>query len=131
MQGFILFPHSSLLLEEVLYVDDTCTALLQDWWNPSTCAHLNSIDSNIQFTVESESEGKVPFLDVLRKRKEEDGSISTLVFCKATHMDQYLAYECMLYVAILLFFNPYPFFWTVCLLHIFRHLVIPTFCTSP
>ena len=101
------------------------------WWNPSTYAHLNSIDSNIQFTVESESEGKVPFLDVLLKRKEEDGSISTLVFCKATHMDQYLAYECMLYVAILLFFNPYPFFWAVCLLHIFRQLVIPAFCTSP
>ena len=55
-------------------------------------AHLNSIDLNIQFTVESESEEKVPFLDVLLKR-EEDGNISTSVFRKATHTNQYLAYE--------------------------------------
>ena len=71
---------------------DTCTALLWNLVEPFY-AHLKSIDPNIQFTVESESEGKVPFLDVLRKRKEEDGSINTSVFRKATHMNQYLANE--------------------------------------
>ena len=91
MQGFILFPHSSLLLEEVLYVDDTCTAFPRDLVEPFY-AHLKSIDPNIQFTVESESEGKLPFLDVLLKR-EEDSSISTLVFRTATHTNQYLANE--------------------------------------
>ena len=54
--------------------------------------HLNCIDPNIQFTVERESEGQLPFLDVLLTR-EDDGGISTSVFRKATHMDQYLAYE--------------------------------------
>ena len=72
-------------------MDDTCTALPQDLVEPFH-AHLNSIDPNIQFTVESESEGRLPFLDVLLTR-EEDGSISTSVFRKATHTDQYLAFE--------------------------------------
>ena len=35
---------------------------------------------------------KVPFLNVLLTR-EDDGFISTSVFRKATHTDQYLAYE--------------------------------------
>ena len=50
------------------------------------------MQTDIQFTVERESEGQLPFLDVLLTR-EDDGSISTSVFHKATHMDQYLAHE--------------------------------------
>ena len=73
------------------YVDDTCTVLPRGLVE-SFHAHLNSIDPNIQFTVERESEGQLPFLDVLLTR-EDDGSISTSVFRKATHTDQYLAYE--------------------------------------
>ena len=43
------------------YIDDTCTAFSQDLL-ASFHEHLNSIDQNIQFTVE-ESSGQMPFLD--------------------------------------------------------------------
>ena len=74
------------------YVDDTCTVLPRDLVE-SFHTHLNSIDPNIQFTVERESEWQLPFLDVLLTREDDGGGISTSVFRKATHMDQYLAYE--------------------------------------
>ena len=64
------------------YVDDTSTVLVEPFH-----AHLNSIDLNIQFTVERESEGQLPLLDVLLTR-DGDGGISTSLFHKATHMDQ-------------------------------------------
>ena len=73
------------------YVDDTCTALPRDLVEPFH-EHLNSINANIQFTVERESGGQLPFLDVLLTR-EEDGTISTSVYRKATHTDQYLAFD--------------------------------------
>ena len=73
------------------YVDDTCAALPQDLVDPfHEC--LNSIDPHIQFTVERESRGQLPFLDVLLTR-EEDGTISTEVYRKPTHTDQYLAFD--------------------------------------
>ena len=73
------------------YVDDTCTAL------PSTLVdsfhdHLNSINPCIQFTIERESDGQLPFLDIFLNR-EEDGSISTSVYRKAIHTDQYLCFH--------------------------------------
>ncbi|XP_046401605.1 uncharacterized protein LOC124167666 [Ischnura elegans] len=37
--------------------------------------HMNSRHPNIQFTMESEKEGRLPFLDILVQRKE-DGSLS-------------------------------------------------------
>ena len=54
--------------------------------------HLNSIDACIHFTIEKESDGQLPFLDILLKR-EEDGSISTSVYRKATHTDHYLYFH--------------------------------------
>ena len=59
------------------YVDDTCAALPHDFVDPFH-EHLSSIDPHIQFTVERESRGQLPFLDVLLTR-EEDGTISTEV----------------------------------------------------
>ena len=50
------------------YVDDTCTALPRDLVEPFH-EHLNSINKNIQFTVERESGGQLPFLDVLLTRE--------------------------------------------------------------
>ena len=67
------------------YVDDTCTALPSNLVD-SFHDHLNSIDPCIQFTIERESNGQLPFLDILLNR-EEDGSISTSVYRKATHTD--------------------------------------------
>ena len=62
------------------YVDDTCCALATsdiDQFHQ----HINSIEPHIQFTVEIETNGQLPFLDLLLSR-EEDGSISTSVYRK-------------------------------------------------
>ena len=54
--------------------------------------YLNSIDPCIQFTVEEETEGKLLFLDVCLQRKD-DGSLTTSVFKKVTHTNQYLSFD--------------------------------------
>ena len=60
------------------YVDDTCTVLripaddVQRFLD-----HLNGVEPSIRFTV-VESDGKLPFLDVLL-RHNPDGSVSTTV----------------------------------------------------
>ena len=58
------------------YVDDTLTALPQD---QVQCfhEHLNSIEPTIQFTIEMESTGTLPFLDT-RITHHSDGSLSSL-----------------------------------------------------
>jgi len=73
------------------YIDDTCTAISQDLVT-SFHEHLNSVNQNIQFTVEKEWSAQMPFLDVLLTR-EEDGTVSTLIYRKPTHTDQYLVFE--------------------------------------
>ena len=56
-------------------------------------SRLNSTEPFIQFTVEEETEErKLPFLDVCLQR-EDDGSITTSVFSKATHTNQYLSFD--------------------------------------
>ena len=47
-------------------------------------SHLNSFYPTIQFTVEVEDEGKLPFLDDLVRQKE-DGRLLTEVYRKKTH----------------------------------------------
>ena len=72
-------------------MDDTCTALepelVKDFHQ-----HLNNIEDLIQFTCEIQEDGQLPFLDI-NLRKENDGTISTSVFRKRTHMDQYLQFS--------------------------------------
>ena len=73
------------------YVDDKCSALprsLVDQFHK----HLNSLEPCIQFSVESESEDRrLPFLDVQLCR-DTDGTISTSVYRKSTHTNQYLSF---------------------------------------
>lgn len=48
--------------------------------------HLNSVRPTIQFTMELEDDGTLPFLDTLLTRRE-DGSINIGVYRKKTHID--------------------------------------------
>ena len=73
------------------YVDDTLTVLPQDEVQHFH-EHLNSIEATIQFTIEMESEGTLPFLDT-RITHHTDGSLSTTVFRKSTHTDKYLDFQ--------------------------------------
>ena len=73
------------------YVDDICTAL-KDSEDESFQQHLNSIEPTIKFTMEQESEGKLPFLDT-EITHHEDGTLSTTVYRKKTHTDKYLSFN--------------------------------------
>jgi hypothetical protein len=75
------------------YVDDVLavipqgsTQLLND--------HLNTIDdtNSIKFTSEEMVDNKIPFLDALITR-QEDGTVKTSVYRKATHTNQYLNFH--------------------------------------
>ena len=54
--------------------------------------HLNSQHPRIKFTMEKEKDGQLPFLDSMLCI-EEDRSISTKIYRKKTHTDQYLHFE--------------------------------------
>ena len=73
------------------YVDDTFTVIPEEMVS-AFHEHLNSIDSNIQFTIEKESNCVLPFLDVLIEC-QLDGSVLTSVFRKPTHTDKYLDFQ--------------------------------------
>ena len=72
------------------YVDDTFVI----WQHGSEklnefLQHLNSVHECIQFTMELESDEKLPFLDVLVYKKA-NGNLGHTVYRKATHTDRYL-----------------------------------------
>lgn len=48
--------------------------------------HLNSVHPNVQFTMEKEQSGKLPFLDVLMNRKN-NGNLGHTVYRKMTDTD--------------------------------------------
>ena len=73
------------------YVDDTFTALSKTLITPFLDL-LNGIEPSIKFTVAEERDGKLAFLDVLLRR-EDDSTISTSVYRKATHTNQYLSFK--------------------------------------
>ena len=54
--------------------------------------HLNRVSQAIQFTVEQETENKLPFLDVLVMR-DEKGKLKTTVYRKPTHTDRYIPFH--------------------------------------
>ena len=72
-------------------MDDTCTVVPKERVQ-DLLIHLNGIEESIQFTCEMESNGCLPFLDVLMSR-QPDGSIRTSVYRKGTHTDHYLDYN--------------------------------------
>ncbi|CAK9820318.1 hypothetical protein ANTPLA_LOCUS10552 [Anthophora plagiata] len=56
---------------------------------PTFLNFLNSLHPKIQFTMETETNGQPPFLDVLITTKQ-DGSLGHQVYRKPTHTDRYL-----------------------------------------
>ena len=67
---FVIWPHGKASLTNFL-------------------EHLNGLHKNIQFTMEIEENGRLPFLDIdIYKRK--DGSLGHKVYRKRTHTNLYL-----------------------------------------
>ena len=71
------------------YVDDTFTAVHKDEIDDFH-EHLNRQNADIQFTKEIEENGKIPFLDCLVTRNNNDNNLSTTVYRKPTHTDRLL-----------------------------------------
>ena len=73
------------------YVDDTFTIL--DRGNVDDfLQHLNNQQPSIRFAMETENNNKLAFLDTAVSR-EPDGRLTTSVYRKPTHTDQYLGYD--------------------------------------
>ena len=73
------------------YVDDTLTVLGKDRVD-GFLQHLNSQQSTIRFTMEIEKDNTIHFLDTSVSR-DSNGLLTTTVYRKPTHTDQYLAYD--------------------------------------
>ena len=69
------------------YVDDTFTAIHKDEID-AFHDHLNEQNADIQFTKEIEENGKLPFLDCLVSR--DNNELRTTVYRKPTHTDRLL-----------------------------------------
>ena len=72
------------------YVDDSFCIIKKDNV-PAFHDTLNSIDANISFTIQIESDNKVSFPDTLATRR--NGTIAVDVYRKPTHTDRYLDYN--------------------------------------
>ena len=66
------------------YVDDTF-CILRKGTVEKLLSHLNSIRPTIQFTVEVEKDGFLPFLDILLRWKD-DGSLNATMYRKPMHI---------------------------------------------
>ena len=75
----------------IRYVDDSHVCIKREHTDEFH-AHLNSINTNIKFTIEIESEGSIAFLDT-KTTRQDDGSITVSVYRKATHTDRYLDFK--------------------------------------
>ena len=71
-------------------VDHTFTVLDFESFD-SFLQHLNNQQPSIRFTMETESDCKPAFLDATVS-KEPDGRLTTSIYRKPTHTDQYLVY---------------------------------------
>ena len=73
------------------YIDYTFTVMKQHNAD-NFLSHLSQQHPSIRFTMETENNNKIAFLDSLVTR-EPDGKLLTSVYRKRTHTDQYLAYD--------------------------------------
>ena len=73
------------------YVDDTFTIMLSEFIQ-SFLDHLNNQHPRIQFTIEYQENNQLPFLDTL-VCVEEDRTVSTKIYRKKTHTNQYLHFN--------------------------------------
>ena len=74
------------------FVDDTFV-IMKKAHKEEFLTHLNSVDSNIQFTMEEpRPDGSLPFLDILIT-PDKDGRLDTTVYRKQTYTDQYLHWD--------------------------------------
>ena len=73
------------------YVDDTFPVLDRDHVD-DFLQHLNCQQSTIRFTMETERDNTIPFLDITVTR-DSDCLVTTTVYRKPTHTNQYLAYD--------------------------------------
>ena len=72
------------------YVDDTFVIIDKTQIDPFF-AHINSLDDNIKFTQEPMKDNKIPFLDC--NVLVANGKLTTAVYRKPTHTDQYLNFD--------------------------------------
>ena len=80
------FPHPPSLW--LRFVDDTFVINKAEH-SQELLQHINNQDPHIQFTVEPTQQGSLPFLDTLITI-QPDNTLSTTVYRKPTHTDQYL-----------------------------------------
>ena len=83
-------PHPPTLWKR--FVDDTFV-ILETTYKDEFFQHIYGIEKKIQFTAENtRADGSLPFLDTL-VTVQEDGSLSTSIYRKPTHTNQYLQWE--------------------------------------
>ena len=70
------------------YVDETFDKI-DEYAVDSLSHHINNIDPNIKFTIETEVNGKLPFLD-LCVNVMDDGGTKIIIYRQPTHTDHYL-----------------------------------------
>ena len=75
----------------IRYVDDTFVIVKKEELE-NTYKQINNVFNDIKFTMEQESDNKLPFLDVLITRTDT-GKLETQVHRKPTHTDQILNYN--------------------------------------
>ena len=83
-------PHPPTLWKR--FVDDTFV-ILETTYKDEFFQHINGIEKKIQLTAENtRADGSLPFLDTL-VTVQEDGILSTSIYRKPTHTNQYLQWD--------------------------------------